>query len=72
MKLLTLSERKLIVLLQVMNNSVEINYYFKNNCLNKIGMFVTRIKTLLDMEELKKVQELRIDESPRTTLIENQ
>ena len=32
MKLLTLSEGKLIVLLQVMNNSNEINYYFKNNC----------------------------------------
>ena len=52
-----------------MNNSDEINYYFKNNCQNKIGMFVTRIKSLHDMEELKRVQKLRIDEK---RLMENQ
>ena len=39
MDLLILSERKLIILLQVMNNPDEINYYFKNNYQNKIGIF---------------------------------
>ena len=32
----------------------------------------TRIKSIYEMEELKRVQELRIDEFSRRTLIENQ
>ena len=32
----------------------------------------TRIKSLHEMEELKRVQELRVDESSRRRLIENQ
>ena len=39
-ELSSLNEDKLIILLQVMNNSEEINYYFKNNYQNKIGIFV--------------------------------
>ena len=35
MVLLSLSEERLIMLLQVMNNSDEINCFFKNNCQNK-------------------------------------
>ena len=40
MELLSLSEVKLITLLQVMNNFDEINYFFMNNYQNKIGIFV--------------------------------
>ena len=43
MELLSLSEERLIMLLQVMNNSDEINYFFKNHYQNKIGMFVKLI-----------------------------
>ena len=40
MELLNLSEEKLIILLQMMNNSDEINNIFMNNYWNKIGIFV--------------------------------
>ena len=40
MELLSLSEGKLIIPLQVMNNFDEINYYFMNKYWNKIGNFV--------------------------------
>ena len=40
MELLSLSEEKLITLLQMMNNFDEINYFFMNNYQNKIGIFV--------------------------------
>ena len=40
MELSSLSEEKLIILLQVMNNFYEINYFFMNNYQNKIGIFV--------------------------------
>ena len=43
MELLSLSEGKLIILLQVMNSSDEINYFFKNNYQNKIGIFMKLI-----------------------------
>ena len=36
-------QRKLIILLQVMNNSDDINHYFKNNYQNRIGIFVKPI-----------------------------
>ena len=35
--------KKLIILLQVMNNFDEINNFFMNNCQNKIGIFVKLI-----------------------------
>ena len=47
MELLSLSERKLIILFQVMNNSDEINYNFKNYYQNKIGIFVKLIWKVL-------------------------
>ena len=51
MELLSLSEERLITLLQVMNNSDEINYFFKNNYQNKIGILreedCSKIKTQL-------------------------
>ena len=40
LELLILSEGKLIILWQVMNNPDEINYYFKKNHQNKLGIFV--------------------------------
>ena len=40
MELSNLSEEKLIILLLVMNNFDEINYFFMNNYQNKIGIFV--------------------------------
>ena len=43
MELLSLSEEKLIILLQVMTSSDEINYFFKNNYQNKIGISVKLI-----------------------------
>ena len=43
MQILSLSEVKLIILLQVMNNFDEINYFFINNYQNKIGIFVKLI-----------------------------
>ena len=43
LELLSLSEGKLIILLQVMSNSDEINYYFNNNYPNKIWIFVKLI-----------------------------
>ena len=67
-ELLSLSEGKLIILLQVMNNSDEINYYFKNDYQKQNW----DLKSLHEMEKLKRVQELRIDEFSRRRLIENQ
>ena len=43
MDLSSLSEEKLIMLLQVMSNSDEINFFFKNSYQNKIGIFVNLI-----------------------------
>ena len=39
-ELLSLSEEKLIMPLQEMNNFDEINFFFMNNYQNKIGIFV--------------------------------
>ena len=59
----SLSEEKLIMLLQEMNNFDEINCFFMNNYQNKIAnLREAHIKSLHEMEELKRVQELRIDE----------
>ena len=73
MELSSLSEERLIILLQVMNNFDEINYFFMNNHQNKIGIFVKLIlKNLFEMEELKRVQESRVDEFSRRRSIETQ
>ena len=75
MKLLSLSEGNLIILLQVMNNSDEINYYFKNYYQNKQkrDFREAHVKSLNEMEELKRFQGSTFDEcSRRRRLIENQ
>ena len=54
MELLILSEGRLIILLQVMNNSDEINYFFKNNYQNKIGMFVKLISKVFTRWKIEK------------------
>ena len=43
MELSNLSEEKMIMLLQAMNNFDEINYFCMNDCWNKIGIFVKLI-----------------------------
>ena len=43
MEFLSVREGQLIILVQVMNNSDEINYFFKNNYQNKIGIFAKLI-----------------------------
>ena len=43
MELLSLSEERLIILLQVMNNFDEINSFCTNKYQNKIGIFVKLI-----------------------------
>ena len=59
MELSNLSEETLIILLQIMNNFDEINYFCMNNYHE-------------EQEELKRVQESRVDEFSRRRLIENQ
>ena len=73
MELSSLSEEKLIRLLQVMNNSDEIDYFFMNNYQNKNrDLRETQMKSNHEMEELKRVQESLVDESSRRRLIEDQ
>ena len=56
-----------------MNDSDEINYYFKKQISEQNRAYrETRIKSLHEMEELKRVQEFRVDEFSRRRLIENQ
>ena len=51
----------------------EINNFFMNNYQNKNrDLREARVKSLLEMEELKRVQQSRVDESSRRRLIENQ
>ena len=73
MELLSLSEERLVILLQVMNNFYEINYFFKNNCQNKIGIFVMlRIESRVQESrvELKfRVQEVIDPKNPREALL---
>ena len=64
---------KMIMLQQGVSNPGEINYYFKKNYPKKNrDLRETRIESLHEMEELKRVQELRVDEFSRRRLIENQ
>ena len=73
MELLILSEGKLIVLSRVMNNPGEINNYFKNNLSEQNrDLRGAHIKSIHEMEELKRVQKLRVDESSRRRLIKSQ
>ena len=73
MELLSLSEGKLIILLQMMNNFDEINYFFMNNLSEQNrDLREDQIKNLYEMEDLKRVQEPTIDEFSRIGLIEKQ
>ena len=47
MELLSLSEEKVIILLQVMNNFDEINYFLMNIYQNKIGIFVKLMRKVI-------------------------
>ena len=70
MELLSLSEEKLIILLQVMNNPGEINYYFnyffKNNYRKKIGIFVKLISKVFmrwkNWREFKNYESMNLRE----------
>ena len=73
MELSNLNDVRLIMLMQEMNNFDEINNFFMNNYWNKIGIFrEAHMKSLNEMEELKPFQGLRVEESSRRRLIENQ
>ena len=68
LELLSLSEERLIILLQVMSNSDEINYSSEQYQ----DLREAHMKSFHGMEELKRVPELRVDELSRRRLIENQ
>ena len=73
MELSSLSEEKFIILLQVMNNFDEINYFFMNNCENKNrNLCDAQMKSLSEMKVLKRFEGSRFDESSKRRLIENQ
>ena len=73
MELLSLSEGKLIILLQVMNNSDEIKLLLQGQLSEQNRHLPeAHIKSLHETEELKRVRELRVNESSRRRLIENQ
>ena len=48
MELLSLSEEKLNTLLRCVSNPGEINYYFKKNYQNKIGLFVKLVSGICE------------------------
>ena len=64
------SEEKLIILLQAMNNFDEINNFFMTNYQNKIrDLREAHMKSLNEMEELKRFQGSTFDEFSRRKLI---
>ena len=66
MELSSLSEERLIILLQVMNNSDEINNFFMNKLSEQNrDLREAHEKSLNEMEELKRVQESRVDDLSR-------
>ena len=63
MELWSLSEEKLIILLQVMNNFYEINYFLHEQLLERNrDLREAHTKSLHEMEELMRVQVSRFDE----------
>ena len=76
MELSSISEEKLITLLHVMNNFDEINYFFMNNYQNyqnkNRDLREAQIKSLNEMEELKRFQGSTFDDFSRRNLIENE
>ena len=73
MELLSLSEGKLIILLQV-NEQLRRDQLLLQEPLSEQNRDLreAHIKSLHEKEELKRVQELRVDEFSRRRLIENQ
>ena len=73
MELLSLSKGKLIILMQVMNNSRRDQLLLQEE-LSKQNRDLreAHIKSLHEMEELSSVQESRVEESSRRRLIESQ
>ena len=72
MKLSSFKEEKFITLLHVMNNFDEINNFFMNNYWNKNqNLREVHMKSLNEMEELKRFQGSTFDEFPRRRLIED-
>ena len=72
MELLSLSEKKLILLLQVKNNSDEIYFFHEQPSEQNRDLREAHIKSLYEMEELKRFQGSTFDEFSRRRLIENQ
>ena len=67
-----LNEEKLITLMHVMNNFDEINNFFMNNYWNKNrDLREVHMKSLHEMEELKRFQGSIFDEFSRRRLIKN-
>ena len=72
MELSSLSEEKLIMLLREMNNFDEINNYFMNNYQKNRDLREAHMKSLNEMEELKKFQSSTFDTIARRRLVEGQ
>ena len=72
MELSSLNEEKLITLLHVMNNFDEINNFFMKNYLKQNrDLREAHMKSLNEMEELKRFQGSTFDEFSRKRLIED-
>ena len=73
MELFSLSEEKLIILLQVMNNLDEINYFFTNSYWSKTGIYVKRMrKVSQEWKNWRRFQSSTFDTIARRRLVEDQ
>ena len=72
MTLSSRKEEKFIVFIKKTNNFDEIYNFFMNNYWNKIGIFVKLMRSLNEMEELKKFQSSAFDTIARRRLVEDQ
>ena len=72
MELSESQREKLIMLLQGMKNFDEINYFFKTTIRTNRDLREAYMKSLDEMEDLKRFQGSRFDEFSRRRLIENQ
>ena len=67
----SLNEVRFIVLWQETNDFDEINNFFMNNYWNKIEISVKLMRSLNEMEELKRFQGSTFDTTSRRRLIED-
>ena len=72
MELSSLSEEKFIVFIKETDDFDEINSFFMNNYQNKIEICVKLMRSLSEMEELKRFQGSTFDTIARRKLVENQ